>query len=101
MNIVVKYSEENEKITAKIDDESPVEIAFSMLINITNKVIDDGVNLTVTTEGFEKAPDLEQNYKKIFEDIQKLKVEQEIVDLKSKIATATNQDNTEKSIDTE
>jgi peptidoglycan hydrolase CwlO-like protein len=85
MNILIKYNEENKKVLIKMDETEFKELDFSTLLDISNKVIDDGVILQVNTEGFENFTDIEENYKNIFSQIEDLKNNSEIKELKEKL----------------
>lgn len=89
MKIEISYDTETEKVFMKIDEEDKQEIDYSHLLNITNKVLDENIDLDVNISGFDNAPDIGANYKKMFDDISKLKDDKEIVELKEKL----NKDN--------
>lgn len=84
MNIEIKYSNEDKKVLLKIEEESYVDIDFAILDSLTKRVIDDQIDLNVSLNGFENLPDIGENYKKMFEEISKLKLDPEIVELKKK-----------------
>ena len=68
-----------------IDGADEKELTFEELLIITNNVIDNNENYDLELIGFEENPDVENNYKKIIDDILKLKDDPEIQDLKSRI----------------
>lgn len=84
MNIKLIYDKDLKKVML-LSDEEQNELSFEQLLRVTNAVIDDDVELIVTTEGFDENPDVEQNYKDIFNDIISLKNDSEIKALKDEI----------------
>lgn len=82
MNIIITYNKEEKQITIQINEEESQELTFEILNKITNEVIDKNVSLIIETHGFEEYPDIEKNYKEIFEKIENLKNDPEIVELK-------------------
>ena len=66
------------------------------MLVITDSIIDNNETYELTLEGFNDNPDVEENYKKVFEDIFELKNDSEILDLKKQI-----EESEEKKIDSE
>ena len=85
MKLVISYNKEVKKVMMVVGDEKEKELSFEELLLITNNVIDNNESYDLELTGFEENPDVEANYKKIIEDILKLKEDPEIQDLKSKI----------------
>ena len=87
MKLVISYNKEVKKVMMAIDGADEKELTFEELLIITNNVIDNNENYDLELIGFEENPDVENNYKKIIDDILKLKDDPEIQDLKSRIET--------------
>lgn len=87
MKLVISYNKEVKKVMMAIDEADEKELTFEELLIITNNVIDNNENYDLELIGFEENPDVENNYKKIIDDILKLKDDPEIQDLKSRIET--------------
>lgn len=85
MKLVISYNKEVKKVMMAIDGADEKELTFEELLIITNNVIDNNENYDLELIGFEENPDVENNYKKIIDDILKLKDDPEIQDLKSRI----------------
>ncbi len=85
MKIEIIYDSETEKVFIKIDDNEKVEMEYKCLLDITNKVLDENIALDITLTGFDNAPDIGNNYKKMFDEISKLKDDKELTELKEKL----------------
>ena len=96
MKLVISYNNEIKKTFIKIGDAEQKELTFEELLVITDSIIDNNETYELTLEGFNDNPDVEENYKKVFEDIFELKNDSEILDLKKQI-----EESEEKKIDSE
>ena len=85
MKLVISYDKALKKVMMKLGEEKEKELSFDELLLITNNVIDKNETYELQLIGFEENPDVEKNYKEIFDEILKLKDDPEIQDLKSKI----------------
>lgn len=85
MKLVISYNNNNAKTLIKIGDEKPKELTFEELLSITNNVIDNDEKYELSLSGFDENLEVEENYKKVFEDIFALKNDPEIIDLKKQI----------------
>lgn len=92
MKLVISYNKEVKKVMMAIDGADEKELTFEELLIITNNVIDNNENYDLELIGFEENPDVEKNYKKIIDDILKLKDDPEIQDLKSRIETENKEE---------
>lgn len=92
MKLVISYNKEVKKVMMAIDGANEKELTFEELLIITNNVIDNNENYDLELIGFEENPDVENNYKKIIDDILKLKDDPEIQDLKSRIETENKEE---------
>lgn len=92
MKLVISYNKEVKKVMMAIDGADEKELTFEELLIITNNVIDNNENYDLELIGFEENPDVENNYKKIIDDILKLKDDPEIQDLKSRIDTENKEE---------
>lgn len=92
MKLVISYNKEVKKVMMAIDGADEKELTFEELLIITNNVIDNNENYDLELIGFEENPDVENNYKKIIDDILKLKDDPEIQDLKSRIETENKEE---------
>lgn len=92
MKLVISYNREVKKVMMAIDGADEKELTFEELLIITNNVIDNNENYDLELIGFEENPDVENNYKKIIDDILKLKDDPEIQDLKSRIETENKEE---------
>ena len=92
MKLVISYNKEVKKVMMAIDGTDEKELTFEELLIITNNVIDNNENYDLELIGFEENPDVENNYKKIIDDILKLKDDPEIQDLKSRIETENKEE---------
>ena len=92
MKLVISYNKEVKKVMMAIDGTDEKELTFEELLIITNNVIDNNENYDLELIGFEENPYVENNYKKIIDDILKLKDDPEIQDLKSRIDTENKED---------
>lgn len=92
MKLVISYNKEVKKVMMAIDGADEKELTFEELLIITNNVIDNNKNYDLELIGFEENPDVENNYKKIIDDILKLKDDPEIQDLKSRIETENKEE---------
>ena len=92
MKLVISYNKEVKKVMMAIDGADEKELTFEELLIITNNVIDNNENYDLELIGFEEHPDVENNYKKIIDDILKLKDDPEIQDLKSRIDTENKEE---------
>ena len=92
MKLVISYNKEVKKVMMAIDGDDEKELTFEELLIITNNVIDNNENYDLELIGFEENPDVENNYKKIIDDILKLKDDPEIQDLKSRIDTENKEE---------
>lgn len=62
---------------------------FQKLHELTAEVINDGITISVEFENFEEVPDIKLYYTEIFDSINSLAVDPEIIDLNQKIASAS------------
>ena len=85
MKLVISYNNDTKKTLIKIGDGDFKELTFEELLLITNNVIDNGETYELSLEGFDENPDVEANYRKVFEEIFDLKNDSEILDLKKQI----------------
>ena len=85
MKLVISYNNNIERKLIKIGDEKPKELTFEELLSITNNVIDNDEKYELSLSGFDENLEVEENYKKVFEDIFALKNDSEIIDLKKQI----------------
>lgn len=92
MKLVISYNKEVKKVMMAIDGADEKELTFEELLIIANNVIDNNENYDLELIGFEENPDVEKNYKKIIDDILKLKDDPEIQDLKSRIETENKEE---------
>lgn len=88
MKLQVFYNKELKKTFIKVGENAQKELTFEDLLLIAESVIDDGKKYELSFEGFDENPDVELNYKTVFEDILKLKDDTEILDLKKEIEKA-------------
>lgn len=86
MKLVISYNSDTKKTLITIGDTEPKELTFEELLLITTNVIDNNETYDLIFEGFDENPDVELNYKKVFEDIFNLKNDSEILDLKKQIS---------------
>lgn len=92
MKLVISYNKEAKKVMMAIDGADEKELTFEELLIITNNVIDNNETYDLELIGFEENPDVENNYKKIIDDILKLRDDPEIQDLKSRIETKNKEE---------
>lgn len=85
MKLVISYDKTLKKVMLKLGEQKETELSFDKLLLIVNDVIDNDETYEVQLVGFDENPDVEKNYKEIFDKILKLKDDPEIKDLKSKI----------------
>ena len=85
MKLVISYNNDIKKTFIKIGSAESKELTFEELLLITNSAIDNNETYELIFEGFNDNPDVEENYKKVFEDIFELKTDSEILDLKKQI----------------
>ena len=58
---------------------------------MTTNVIDNNETYELSFKGFDENPDVELNYKKVFDDIFNLKNDSEILDLKKQISESESE----------
>ena len=85
MKLQVSYNNELKKTFIKVGEDDKKELTFEDLLSIAESDIDKGEEFELSFEGFDENPDVELNYKKVFEDILNLKDDTEILDLKKEI----------------
>ena len=76
----------------KVGEKKETELSFDTLLLIVDNVVDKDEIYEVELVGFEENPDVENNYKEIFDEILKLKDDPEIKDLKLKIASSKKEE---------
>ena len=92
MKLVISYDKTLKKVMIKVGEKKETELSFDTLLLIVDNVVDKDEIYEVELVGFEENPDVENNYKEIFDEILKLKDDPEIKDLKSKIASAKKEE---------
>lgn len=92
MKLVISYDKTLKKVMMKVGEKKETELSFDTLLLIVDNVVDKDEIYEVELVGFEENPDVENNYKEIFDEILKLKDDPEIKDLKSKIASAKKEE---------
>ena len=92
MKLVISYDKTLKKVMMKLGEQKETELSFDTLLLIVDNVVDKDEIYEVELVGFEENPDVENNYKEIFEEILKLKDDPEIKDLKSKIANSKKEE---------
>ena len=85
MKLQVSYNNELKKTFIKVGENDNKELTFEDLLSVAESVIDKDEKFELSFEGFDENPDVELNYKKVFEDILNLKDDTEILDLKKEI----------------
>lgn len=92
MKLVISYDKTLKKVMMKVGEKKETELSFDTLLLIVDNVVDKDEIYEVELVGFEENPDVENNYKEIFDEILKLKDDPEIKDLKSKIASSKKEE---------
>lgn len=88
MKLVISYNNDTKKTLIQIGENEPKELTFEELLIITNNVIEKNESYELSLNGFDENPDVEANYKKVFEEVFELKNDSEIIDLKKQIEEA-------------
>ncbi len=86
------YDKTLKKVMIKVGEKKETELSFDTLLLIVDNVVDKDEIYEVELVGFEENPDVENNYKEIFDEILKLKDDPEIKDLKLKIASSKKEE---------
>ena len=92
MKLVISYDKTLKKVMIKKKKKKETELSFDTLLLIVDNVVDKDEIYEVELVGFEENPDVENNYKEIFDEILKLKDDPEIKDLKLKIASSKKEE---------
>lgn len=92
MKLVISYDKKSKKVMIKLGEQKETELSFDALLLVVNNVVDKDKKYEVELVGFEENPDVENNYKEIFDEILKLKDDSEIKDLKTKIANSKKEE---------
>ena len=92
MKLVISYDKTLKKVMIKVGEKKETELSFDTLLLIVDNVVDKDEIYEVELVGFEENPDVENNYKEIFDVILKLKDDPEIKDLKLKIASSKKEE---------
>ena len=92
MKLVISYDKTLKKVMIKVGEKKETELSFDTLLLIVDNVVDKDEIYEVEFVGFEENPDVENNYKEIFDEILKLKDDPEIKDLKLKIASSKKEE---------
>ncbi len=92
MKLVISYDKTLKKVMIKVGEKKETELSFDTLLLIVDNVVDKDEIYEVELVGFEENPDVENNYKEIFDEILKLKDDPEIKDLKLKIASSKKEE---------
>ncbi len=92
MKLVISYDKTLKKVMMKVGEKKETELSFDTLLLIVDNVVDKDEIYEVELVGFEENPDVENNYKEIFDEILKLKDDPEIKDLKLKIASSKKEE---------
>ena len=92
MKLVISYDKKSKKVMIKLGEQKETELSFDALLLVVNNVVDKDKKYEVELVGFEENPDVENNYKEIFDEILKLKDDPEIKDLKLKIASSKKEE---------
>ena len=89
MKLVISYDKTLKKVMIKVGEKKETELSFDTLLLIVDNVVDKDEIYEVELVGFEENPDVENNYKEIFDEILKLKDDPEI---KLKIASSKKEE---------
>ena len=92
MKLVISYDKTLKKVMIKVGEKKETELSFDTLLLIVDNVVDKDEIYEVELVGFEENPDVENNYKEIFDEILKLKDDPEIKDLRLKIASSKKEE---------
>ena len=92
MKLVISYDKTLKKVMIKVGEKKETELSFDTLLLIVDNVVDKDEIYEVELVGFEENPDVENNYKEIFDELLKLKDDPEIKDLKLKIASSKKEE---------
>ena len=92
MKLVISYDKTLKKVMIKVGEKKETELSFDTLLLIVDNVVDKDEIYEVELVGIEENPDVENNYKEIFDEILKLKDDPEIKDLKLKIASSKKEE---------
>ena len=91
MKLVISYNNNTKKTLITIGDAEPKELTFEELLLVTTNVIDNNEINEFSFKGFDENPDVELNYKKVFDDIFNLKNDSEKFDLKKQISESESE----------